>query len=369
MKTIKALSVWGLILIGSLFFIGLLGISGADPTASIGVTWGLGIPILFGFAQAIGSKGQIVIQEETTFKTDPVTPDVKKVHFISEGLKSSRNLIDSNTIQGSREASKPTLGNKDVAGDIKLELQAYMALLLKAAFGSVATTGAGPYVHTFKIGASLISLLIEKGFTDIAQYFKYNGCKVNKLGLSITAEGFQEVGLDFIGAKETVGSTPFDATPTDLGKQSFNGFLIGTIEEGGSAIANVTGIDGLSIENNLDGSVYVIGGAGERNSLPEGKVKVSGTLKAMFENLTLYNKAINSTESSLKVIYKFGDGLGSAGNESLELFIPELIYSPNAPVISGPQGIYVELPFTAYYENSATATTMQAILKNTQATI
>ena len=320
-------------------------------------------------AQAIGAKGQIVIQEETTYKTDPVTPDVKKVHFISESLKSSRNFIDSNTITGSREASKPTLGNKDVSGGLNLELQAYMALLLKAALGSVTTTGVSPYVHTFKIGSSLPSLLIEKGFTDISQYFKYNGCKVNKFGMSVTAEGFQEVSLDFIGAKETTGSSPFDATPTDLGNQSFKGFLIGTIEEGGSAIANIISIDGLSLENNLDGSVYVIGGAGERASLPESKVKVSGTIKALFENLTLYNKAVNSTESSLKVIYKFGDGLGSAGNESLEIFIPELIYSPNAPVISGPSGILVELPFTAYYENSATATTMQAILKNTQATV
>lgn len=320
-------------------------------------------------AQAIGTKGILAIQEETTFKTDPVTPDTKKVHFISESLKSSRNLIDSNTIQGSREASKPTLGNKDVSGSISLELQAYMALLLKAAFGDVTTTGIGPYTHTFKVGSSLPSLLIEKGFTDIAQYFKYNGCKVNKFGLSVKPEGFQDVSLDFIGAKETVGSTSFDTTPTDLGKQSFNGFLIGTIEEGGAAIANVVSIDGLSLENNLDGSVYVIGGQGERNSLPEGKVKVSGTLKAMFENLTLYNKAITSTESSIKVKYLFGDGFGSAVNESLELFIPELIYSPNAPVVSGPGGVYVELPFTAYYENSATATTMQAILKNTQATI
>ncbi|OGP65793.1 MAG: hypothetical protein A3K22_00975 [Deltaproteobacteria bacterium RBG_16_42_7] len=320
-------------------------------------------------AQAIGAKGLLAIQEETTYKTDPATPDTKKIYFVSESLKSSRNLIDSNTIVGSREASKPTLGNKDVSGSISLELQAYMALLLKASFGSLATTGAGPYIHTLKIGASLPSLLIEKGFSDIAQYFKYNGCKINKFGLSIKPEGFQDVSIDIIGAKETVGGATFDSTPTDLGKQSFNGFVIGTIEEGGSAIANVVSVDGLSLENNLDGSVYVIGGAGERKSLPEDRVKVSGTLKALFENLTLYNKAVNSTESSLKVKYLFGDGLGSAGNESLEFLIPELIYSPNAPVISGPTGIYVDLPFTAYYENSAEATTMQAILKNTQATV
>ena len=50
-------------------------------------------------------------------------------------------------------------------------------------------------------------------------------------------------------------------------------------------------------------------------------------------------------------------------------FIPELLYQPDAPVIAGPQGVLVELPFVAYYDNSTEATTMQMILKNTQATI
>jgi hypothetical protein len=320
-------------------------------------------------AQAIGAKGQIVIQEETTYKTDPATPDVQKVYFISESLRASRNLIESMTSTSTRDASKPALGNMNISGSIKVELQAYMAKLFKAAMGSVQTTGTGPYVHTFKIGSSLPSLLIEKGFTDIGQYFKYNGCKINKLSLNVTPEGFQEVDFDIIGAKETVSTTPFDSTPTDLGKSSWTGFNIAGIYEGGSQIATVTEITGLTLENNLDEFVYVIGGHGERYSLPEGRVKVSGTLKALFNDMTLYNKAINTTESSLKIVYQFGSGNGSAGNEYLEILIPELIYSPNAPVISGPQGIFVELPFQAYYDNSTEATTMQIILKNTQATI
>lgn len=319
-------------------------------------------------AQAVGSKAIIGIQKETTYKTDPVTPDMVEVNFISETLKLSRNMISSNTIQAARNASKPTLGNINVAGTINTELQAYIGRLLEAVFGNLTTTGANPYTHTFKVGSNLPSYVIEKGFTDIGQYFKYNGCKCNKMSLGVTPEGLIQTGFDFTGAKETVGTSAFDSTITDLGKQSFNAFQA-VILEGGSAIATVTQISGLTLENNLEGSVYVVGGAGERASLPEGKVKVSGTLEAMFDSLTLYNKAKNSTESSLKVTWTFGDGLGSAGNESLELLVPELLYSPNAPEVSGPMGIKVSLPFEAYYENSTEATTIQAILKNTQATI
>lgn len=319
-------------------------------------------------AQAIGSKAVISIQKETTYKEDPASPNMVKVNFISENLKLSRNMISSNTIQSGRNASKPVLGNINAAGSINTELQAYIGRLLEAAFGSVATTGTAPYTHTFTIGGVLPSYVIEKGFTDLGKYFKYNGCKCNKMSFSISPEGLIQVAFDFMGARETVGTSAFDSTITDLGKQSFNAFQA-EILEGGSAIAVVTEISGLSIENNLDGNSYVIGGNGERASLPEGKVKVSGTLVALFDSLTLYDKAKNSTESSLQITWTFGDGLGSADNESLDILIPELIYSPNSPEVSGPMGVKVSLPFEAYYENSTEATTIQAILKNSQATI
>ena len=317
--------------------------------------------------QAEGSQGQIIYDAETTYKTDPGTPDCKILPFKSESLKLSRNVFESEAITGSRNPKKPSRGKYDIAGDIELEINPYIAAILKHALGSNTTTGASPYTHTMKVGSLPVGLVIEKGFKDIVQYFKYNGCRINSLKMSFTPEGMIGGSINVLGAKETVGATSLDATPTDLGHKPFDAFEM-SIQEGGSAIAIVTEADFI-LENNLDGSVYVIGGLGERNSLPAGKVKVSGNLKALFENLTLYNKAKNNTETSLKITLSRGDGLGSADNESLEIFVPELLYQPNAPVISGPAGVLVELPFIAYYDNSTEATTMQMILKNTQATI
>jgi hypothetical protein len=318
--------------------------------------------------QALGSKGQIIIQEESVFQTDPGAPDASILYFISETLQQSRPNIDSNVIRGNRNMAKPIRGNYDITGDITTELQAYMALMLKGLFGDVATTGADPYVHTFTVGDSVPSFLIEKGFTDIDQYFKYNGCKVNSMSLSVTSDGAQEISFGILGTKETSSGSSFDDTPTDLGKQSFDGLTVTTIEEGGSPIATVLSAD-ITFENDLDGSIYTVGGGGERQALPEGMMKASGTVTAMFEDLTLYNKAINFTESSLKLIYSFGDGLGSADNESLELYIPELVFAPVSPAIPGPRGVLVELPFSGYYDDSAETSTVQVILKNTQATL
>lgn len=319
--------------------------------------------------QAQGSRGQLLVQKEDTFKADPGTPDMQKIHFISDGLRLSRDIEHSDTIRSDRNPLAGVRGNSEIGGTIEVELQAYIGVLLEATLGSVATTGAGPYSHTFKVGTSLPSLVIERGFMDLGQYFKYNGCKINRLSFDVTSVGFQRLAFDILGAKETVGAASFDATPTDLGKKSWDGFLVSTIEEGGVSIGTVSEISGLTFDNDLDGDVYVIGGNGERYSLPEGMVKVSGTIKVLFEDMAMYNKAVASTESSLKVKWQFGTGDGSAGNEAIEIFLPELIFSPNAPVIEGPRGIYVELPFDAYYDDSAEATAMQIVLDNTQATI
>lgn len=383
-------------------------------------------------AQAQGSKGQIVFQQESTFKIDPGTPDVKKLYFVSESLSLKRPLMSSPIIHANRNPLKPIRDNIDVSGEIMTHLQAYQfPSFLKAALGGsrttaswaattakvindlvVPTAGNGYYYKCTVAGttagtqptwptvigntvvdgtvtwrcegtkaatayikelyiASIPSLLIEKGNTDIAQYFKYNGNKIARISFSVKPKGYQDFTFGIVGAKETVGSSPFDATPADAGYQPFDGFSIASILEGGSAIANVSLVDNITIENNIESGddTYFCGGAGERGVLSEGDIKVSGKIRAMFENLTLYNKAINNTESALKIVYQLGTGDGATDNESFEFLFPELKYSPNTPLISGPQGIFVELPFEAYYDNDAFATTMQVTVKNTETSI
>lgn len=319
-------------------------------------------------AQAKGSSAQVGIQEETTYKTDPA-PDLTRIHVVSFDLGLDQALEEAKTIQSNRNAVEPFRGRKNVPGTMVVELQAYIAKLFKGLLGANTTTGASPYTHTMKVGTSIGSFVIEKGFTDIAQYFKLNGVKIGKMSMSITDSGPQPITFTLVGAKETVSGTTFDATQTDLGKTLFDGLAIGVIEEGGSTSAIITSIDGLTIDNGLDEGIYTLGSLGERVALPEGTVKVTGTVKAIFDSITLYNKAMNSTESSIKVKYVKGDGLGSAGNESIEFYIPELKYATKSPPIAGPQGVYVELPFTGFYGNDAAATIFQVILKNTQATI
>lgn len=314
---------------------------------------------------AKGTAGRLMIDSESTYKSDPGSPDGKILPFVRESLVSKKNLIDTATITSNRNKKIPGQGNIDVSGDIEVELsETPYATLIRHLLGSNATTGGSdPYTHTIKIGALPVGLVIEKGFTDIAQFFKYNGCRVAGATFRFPKEGIVTASFRIMGAKETVGTSSFDATPTNMTHTPFSAFEA-TILEGGSSIATVTEAE-ITIDNDLDTDGYTLGGAGERRYLPEGFAMCSGTLTALFEDVTLYNKAKNLTETSLKITLSHG----TTPARLMEFFIPELVYEQNAPAIEGPRGVLVKLPFRSYYDNSTEATSLQVIIQNGLSTI
>ena len=320
-------------------------------------------------AQARGSNSKLLVGTEATFKTI-ANSNPHVLPFVSESLRLSRNLIDSQTIRTNRNPLNPARGNKDVTGDITVELTPYMTKMFYHALGTFTTSGASPYSHTFVVSNLPPGLTVEKQFTDLAtpEYFTYAGCKVNSMRMTFAPEGFIETVFSIIGSAQTVTTSAKLTGALDYSDdavcQQFDGFQA-AITEGGSTLGIVTRLE-LTLENNLDNSVYVIDGTGERYSLPEGLVKVSGTLTALFENMTLYNKAINNQESSLQITLTQGNGTGAAYNEKIDIFIDELLYQPQDPVVNVPAGVLVELPFIGYYNNDTEASTLRMIVWNTQ---
>ena len=314
-------------------------------------------------AQQQGANVKLVCQTEAYFGQVPPSSDPLYITYVSESIRQSRNLVVSKSIKADRNPLMPVRGNLDVAGDLTFELAWEHGRILRHALGSyTAASGAGMYTHTMSIGTSLpVGLTIEKQFTDLAtpQYFQYSGLKVNSLKMAFSPEGFIECTASFMGKKETVaGTSGFVApAPTDLGHQPWDGVSIVITEGAGTptVLATCSKID-FSLDNNLDGSAYVIDATSQRRSLPAGIAGVSGTLTALFEDMVLYNKAVGYTESQIVITLTRGTGAGTAGNEKLTITIPEIVYKPQAPVVPGPQGVVVELPFQAYYDNASQAT-------------
>jgi len=314
--------------------------------------------------QQQGSSTKIIVDFESTYGVTPTSAAAFVLPIISESIKQTRNSVSSKTLRSDRNPYQPGRGNTEVSGDISFELSPTYGKLMKASFGKVESSGvSAPYTHTFKIDDSLPSFTYEKQYSDLAlaKYFKYSGCKINSLKLSAKTEGLIDCSVSVMGRKEVVSGESFDSDAIDLGHTPFDA-MDATIRENNDELAIVTEID-FSLENGLDGGNYVIDRTGMRRSMPAGTVKVSGTLRAVFEDLVLYDKAINNTETSLSMEFKKGTGDGSSiGNEKLTFYVPELTFSPSAPVVSGPAGLVVELPFEGFYSGDINASAMYAVL-------
>ncbi|WP_025324503.1 phage tail tube protein [Deferrisoma camini] len=313
---------------------------------------------------------KLLMVEETTWGTKPTITagDSVRIPFDTESLGASQERQQNPHLKGDRNPARGVLGRVDAGGDISCKLNGLdHGLLLKALLGSVTTTGTGPYTHTFKIGSSLPSFTIEKGFADIGQYFVLTGFKCASARFALNPDGFFDLSTTWMGKGEDASSpaaSSMDSAPTERTDAVFSMTDANmVIQEGGANIATLTGLE-FSYENGLDGNVYTLANQGQRGALPAGAVRITGELTALFEDVSLYNKAKNSTETSIAITLQRGDGSGSAGNEKLQLFLDEILFGKAIPKAEGPAGVLLKLPFEAYYEDAAEASAFRAVLLN-----
>ena len=308
--------------------------------------------------QAVGVFSKLNMGFEGTFKSSPTDGFILPVN--SSGIKASRAKNSPETIRGNRNAAEPFDGNLEVSGSIVVPVDSLAFWYwLKAMFGVPTTTGSSsPYTHEFKVGNSMPSIAIENQFTNIATplYALFNGCKIKSFKMDLGGDGELTASIDVAGAKQTIGTSSFDATPTTIAMSRLKNSQV-SITEGGTTLPNGTKLS-INVDFGLDTSQYVIGSGGELGAIPEGIVKVSGNLTTLFEDATLLTKAINSTESNLVATIS----AGSASQLIIEL--NELQYALTAPTIDGPKGIQASLDFQAYYTDGTDASAIVATLIN-----
>ncbi len=308
-------------------------------------------------SRAKGLNSQLALAYETAYGLTPAAPKGYNMPINQSKLTISQNRIDSATIRGRRDQLQPAIGNTDVAGSLVVPVdQTGIGFWLRAMFGNPATTGGGdPYTHVFKVTKSQPSLVLEQQYPDIPAYEMFNGCKVNKFSFTYGSDTELTANIDILGAKRTVVAVPFASPLMALPLLKFSNFQ-GTIEEAGVQLAIVTEAS-LTADFGLDGNTYTIGGNGCRTDLPEGILQVSGSIKAFFGDTVLLNKAVNNTKSSLK--FKF-----TSGTHSLQFFMEEVIFQQTSPGIESEKGIYINLPFKAFYDSGTGGSAIVATLVN-----
>lgn len=249
-----------------------------------------------------GMAAQLGVKAETTWGTF-VAP-TRFYPLISESLTEEIDRIESEgIIAGQRvlRSEQWAAGNVDVGGDIQTELyQQGMGALLKACFGAVATTGAGPYTHTFTPGDLTDDhLSVQVGKPDTAgtvQPFSYYGMKVTDWELSIEAGGLVALTTSLIG-KQLATSDALATASYGTGAATPFTFKHATASVAGGA-ANVKKLT-IKGSNGLDTDRRFIGSEYRAEPLEADLREYGGTVDLEFESLTQYNRFRNANEVAL----------------------------------------------------------------------
>ncbi len=276
----------------------------------------------------------------------------------------SQGKTENNTILDARTKGKPGVGNVDVGGSVASILGSQsVAVWLKAMFGGHVETGAGPYAHAYTPAEDVPSFALEKDLGKVlaTKRFEYlGGCKVATLDFQIAQEGLQKITVNVKGASQVLSDTSMDVSPTDhRDDDPFDGVNV-FIEEGGVQVGIVSS-GTLTLSNNLDeSSGYTIPKetekqkAGQRQSMPAQFFTAGGSLTALLQDTSFIEKGMDNSTSSLKLRFVRGDGLGTTGNESLEIDLPTVVYERTSAEISGPAGMMLSLNFESFGAVTAT---------------
>jgi hypothetical protein len=312
---------------------------------------------------ASGLAGQLGLSDEVTYGTF-VAPS-RWFEFTEESISFERERIESQGIRaGRRVLHRWAAGVQRVTGDVTFELAAQgFGIIFKHVFGGVATTGAGPYTHTFTPGdLTGKSMSVQIGRPDIAgtvRSFTYLGCKVATAELACSVNEYAMLTLGLYGAHEdtaqTLGTASYPATLSPFV------FTHGSVTVAGSAF-DVKDLS-LSIDNGLATDRHFIRATTPerpKEPLEASRREVTGTLTADFTDLTAYARFTAGTEAALVLTF-------NAGASATLTITMNVRYDGTTPTIGGMELLELSLPFKAL-SGTSDAAAITAVLINADTT-
>lgn len=200
-------------------------------------------------------------------------------------------------------------------------------------------------------GTTLKSFTLEAYFSDIAQYAKLTGARINSLSLSVQAEQKITGQVEFIGKVASLGGSSAGtgtatAAPTNDVMSAVN---LSSFSEGGSAM-DFLQFD-ININNNAAAQMIAGAVASSMKGVRYGRFVVTGSLRAYFADATLINKYINHTASTLEL------ALADAAGNAMAFQFPRIRYTDtDFPVSGNDQDVVIAQPFQAVLDPTTVKT-------------
>ena len=288
------------------------------------------------FAQ--GSRSSLSYIVESTFGTTPAG-NFTNLPFSTHSLNLTKDRVAGNDIQSDRMPRVDRHGNRQVAGDIAVDLRDadYDDFLESAMLNTWAT-------NVLKVGVAPKFFSIEDYAADIDQARLFTGMAVSSMGISLAPNQMVTTTFGMVGKDMTIGAVqktqdaasgaaPFDAYSGDI--------AIGNVGSS-SATGIVTGLD-FTLTNSF-APTFVIGDD-SAPSLEYGRAEIEGTLTAYFEDAALITRFLSEVESELEVSVD-----DPTGANAYTFLFPRIKINSADVGVDGPTSRIINMSFVALYD-------------------
>lgn len=309
---------------------------------------------------ATGAGTRILGVTQSEFGELPASPTAEVIYISGIQLNDEQPPESDPTLAGGlRGELEPSRGRLNVNGSANVVIGTSIGFWLKHLIGTPATTGDGPYVHTFAVGDGAIALPAAAAFElDYGDKIAGAGRRVRSRDVRVASAAFnyssstahQTATFTLMGAApRELPETAIDQDPDDFGHAAFELAGISVVIDGGATDLCIETLT-LNWDNDLDPDQYCLNNGGQRHGLDEGRVLVSGEGVAMFDTAVMVRKAIAREDLAIAITLQrgTGTGAGTSGNEKLVITVPLSKVDAPVPAINGPRGLRQNFSFRAY---------------------
>ncbi len=269
--------------------------------------------------------------------------------FVSDGALVNMKI----RVTGAGESANNTVFTVTVV--TALEITVSESLVQEAA--SAAVKIQGEYAEN---GVTDSSFSVERQWTDLVTplYDLFTGVVPVEMSISAQPDSMITGSFTTIAQAMATSTGTEDASTDDINTAEAVDSFTGTLEEGGAASAIVTAFD-MTATWNAAGTPVI--GSSQIQSVETGRLNVTGTISAYFQDAVLLNKFLNETESSLRLAFQ---DAASPANE-FNLFIPALKYTGADRSPSGDEPLVMNMPFQAFLDGTTGKTLIVNMITGT----
>lgn len=286
------------------------------------------------------------IVAETAYGVTPATPTLQTLRHTACSLALSKDSFRSAEINATRNLQDYRHGNRQIGGDIGVEISAgtYDVILESLLMGAWTA-------NVLKIGQTRKSFSTLREFVDQTtagqkKFHLFTGVELNKLALSMVAGRivsgtFGVIGRDVSFSDDEPVDSVFDPVTTTLPMDTFTGSM--TI---GGVAYDVTELT-VNIENGLTPNFVLFS---DKTSLPSTQLcSLSGEIGVRFNSAVLLEAFAAGTKLALAFTI-------SDGTKSYAFSIPKIMLNGGQPDVGGEGPINLKIPFQAVYDTGIAST-------------